>query len=170
MRPARRFSAGLVAGLLAASATAGLLVGFGLRTGTADTLFALGGRQLVGLPVRDGVAVTLGVLRHLLAFLALGFLAAAVAGSPRMRARTRALLLLLLVALVWAARHLLPTVLLPLAVEMPWQPALLYHLVTFVTLHLGIRLAFGVRARREPGGTITSLGAYSTQGDDRSHV
>lgn len=160
VRPASVFRLGILAGLLAGSAAAGVLVGFGARDGVAGSLIALGGRQVIGLPAPDAIAIAVGLLRHLLAFLVLGVLAALVAGSRRLGPLDRLLRIAAVVAIAWGAKRVLPDVLLPLAVELPWGPAILYHLVTLVALHLGIRLAFGVDARRGDDGTSPPPRAY----------
>jgi hypothetical protein len=63
-----RLRAGLRTGLVAASATFGALIGFGVREGSAYGMFADAGQQLlarVGVgPASIGIAVALGVLLH----------------------------------------------------------------------------------------------------------
>ncbi|MBI4737456.1 MAG: hypothetical protein HY766_15585, partial [candidate division NC10 bacterium] len=67
---ADRIRNGVSIGLIGAAATAGGLVGLGLRHGGATRPFEMGGRALLGAwrlatPV-EGVAISVGVVAHLL--------------------------------------------------------------------------------------------------------
>jgi hypothetical protein len=67
---AERVRNGLSIGLIGAAATAGALVGLGLRHDGATLPFEMGGRSLVNAwrlaPPTDGVAIVLGVVSHLM--------------------------------------------------------------------------------------------------------
>ena len=67
---ANRIRHGISIGLIGAAATAGALIGLGLRHGAATLPFEMGGRALLGswrlATTVEGVAVSLGVMSHLL--------------------------------------------------------------------------------------------------------
>ncbi len=84
---ADRIRNGITIGLIGAAATAGALVGLGLRHGAATLPFELGGRALLGAwrmaaPV-DGVAVSLGVASHLMRMMLWGVCFSVVATQLR---------------------------------------------------------------------------------------
>ena len=78
----------LVVGTIAASATAGALVGFGLRQGTPLRPFNAVARLLLGARADgvwgfDPVVTLIGVLLHVTVILAWGFLCVGIAGARR---------------------------------------------------------------------------------------
>jgi len=78
----------LVVGTIAASATAGALVGFGLRQGTPLRPFNAVARLLLGARADgvwgfDPIVTLIGVLLHVTVILAWGFLCVGLAGARR---------------------------------------------------------------------------------------
>lgn len=153
MTPRSPFDAGLRAGLVAASATAGALLAFGLRLGTPLRPFNAIARLVLGRSA-DGVwgwvpAITVpGLLVHIalgvVCGLALALLAPARARLPRLVA---------IATLIAGAAHLLDAVLLPrvagpgLAALLAPAQLVLFYLVLIGGLVAGIRLAFSSGAR-----------------------
>jgi hypothetical protein len=109
-RPPRPRGAARLAGLLAAAATAGALVAFGLRDdGNVFALFTAAGRLLLGIAPTEGVLATtlacvVGVVAHLAVCLLWGALFALLAA--RRRSWHLALTAALLAAAVYSASTL----------------------------------------------------------------
>ena len=151
--PARaRLRAGVLAGLVAASATAGALLAFGARQGDAWRTFVVLGRLVLGGPPvgdeRTRTAVGLvGLLLHLLALVAWGALFGLLAAG------TRGLRLFAAAALVTLVAYATNTAL-ALAVLRPGNditaltpqkaPLLALYVLVAVGLWCGMRVAFSV--------------------------
>jgi hypothetical protein len=129
-------------GLVSGAATAGVLIGFGLRHGTALQPFTGAGRILLTTGtgrVPEAMLAFLGAASHFAMAAAIGWVAVAV--SRRMPHRAP-IIALLVAAAVWiAAEWILPTALRALTADLSRLQQLIYFSVLAVTLWGGIRLA-----------------------------
>ena len=132
---------GLRVGLVSAAATAGVLVGLGLRHDAATTAFFLAGRSLLassaGLIPPSLVAVTLGVVVHLAWMVLWGVCFTYVA------ARLRGLALYVAAALFAALIGILGATFLPGALGAGALAALSQAQTVFFLAVLGLSLALG---------------------------
>lgn len=140
-----RLRTGIRVGLLAAAATAGVLVGLGLRHGSALTPFLLYGRWLIASFSRaialPWFAIVIGSIAHCLWMLVWGVCFTIVAGP--LRARPLAIASVLYsVVFVFGAIRLFPEVLgaIPLA-SLTLSQSLLLALVLALALFFGTRIA-----------------------------
>jgi hypothetical protein len=137
---------GLGAAAVAAAATGGALVGFGLREGGALDAFTGAGRRMLGIAATEGGTATArallaGVTAHLFVCLLWGLLFAAL--STRRRPWHAALTALLLAGAVYSAADLwLPAVLrLGYGLYATRPQHVLLHLLLAGGLWVGTRLA-----------------------------
>ena len=146
-------------GALAAAATLGALVGFGVRAGGAAQLLSAGGLALRGLPDvvspdrGIGIATIAGTLQH--AAVVLAWSAAFVAIAARWRVARGVVAAVLFAAVAWAVDGRLPTALRVAAgVPDPAQRVVLFALLAGA-LGIGTRLAFprGASPATESTGT-----------------
>jgi hypothetical protein len=140
----------VLAGVVAAMATAGALVGFGLRDGAVGRSFVVAGGAILsrfGIPVipNQGAAVMLGVLLHFAWIVALGVCFAVVARTLRGAA-------LILAAVVFAgAVYLLADRVIPSLVHATLTALFSTARVVFVHVVLALGLAAGMRLARQEG-------------------
>jgi hypothetical protein len=136
---------GVSAGLLAAAATAGALVGFGVREAAPARFLSAAGQPLRGVPSfvtpdrAFGVTAALGVVQHVVVVFAWALLFAAVAG--RLRWPMRLLVGAAFAVIVYFVDAALPDVLrIAAGAVSPWQRAALVTLLAVAAV-AGIRLA-----------------------------
>lgn len=136
---------GLPAGLLGAAATAGALVGFGLREGTPGRFLASAGQPLLGVPSfvtpdrAFGPTAWLGVAQHVVVVLGWAMLFAAIAGRWRGGARWAAGVIVGVV--VFVADGALPDALRIAGGALTGAQRAVVVFVLALTLVLGMRLA-----------------------------
>jgi hypothetical protein len=141
-----RITVGLWAGLVSAAATAGVLVGLGLRHDAATTAFFLAGRSLVassaGMIAPTPVAVVLGIVIHVAWMVLWGVCFTIVA------ARLRGAALFLAAALFAALIGTLSATFLPGALGAGAVAALTRAQTLFFLSLLGLSLAAGTLIAR----------------------
>jgi hypothetical protein len=142
--PGSRFRAGLRVGLVVAAATAGVLVGLGLRHGTALTPFQLYGRALLaswtGAIAPAWVSVVVGLVAHGFWMLLWGVCFTAVAAP--LRARPAALAAVLVGVIAILAAWLFPSALGAVALASLSSPqTFLFVLLLTLSLLAGTRFA-----------------------------
>jgi hypothetical protein len=135
----------VAAGVMAAAATAGVLVGFGVREGAPGGAFTSAGRLLLGVGATQGgraqlAALVCGALAHVAASLAWGVLFGLVAA--RLRGVALFAAALVFAAAVYGVRDHAPALLRVGYGARALPPHLvLLHAVLSVGLAVGIRLA-----------------------------
>jgi hypothetical protein len=131
--------------VLGAAASAGALVGFGVRRGGPGTLLSAAGDRLLGVPAfvapdrTLGVSALLGVAHHLVAAVAWGLVFAALAG--RLRGARLAGVALLVAALAVSADRVLPAAFCLAAGVASAPQRVLLAIVLAAALATGMRLA-----------------------------
>ena len=140
----QRVRPGLHVGLIAASATAGVVVAYGWRTRGALRPFAEVGRFLLSRASATGPSTVagptlLGVLFHTLVIVAWGMLFATVAS--RLRGLMLVIASILCAAAAFGVHSMLPALLRPGYDAMAIQPQLAVHVMLALALAIGMRLA-----------------------------
>lgn len=143
--PQSRLVVGLRVGLITGAATIGVLIGLGLRHGSALAPFQLYGRMtsaaLTGFVPSPTVAVVVGLAGHLYWMVVLGTGFALVARSPRLVPLTIAALLCSAIA-GWLAMRMLPSLLGAAAVaSLTTGQLLFFQAVLALALVAGMRIA-----------------------------
>ena len=140
-----RVRAGLTAGAIAAAATAGAVVGFGMTQGAPAEAFTSAGRLLLGVAPTEGGgrqlgAFAVGVLLHVGGALAWGLAFALIAG--RLRGVRLLAAALLFAAAVYLVRERAPALLRIGHGARAFPPqVVVLHVVLALALAAGIRLA-----------------------------
>jgi hypothetical protein len=136
--PRSRLSSGIRTGVIAAAITAGAVVGFGLRHGTALEPFVFAGQSVLN-GAAPGMAAIVGALLHLVWMMVWGVCFSVVAAPLRGIGQVIAAVVFALVV------GLLTTAVLPAAAPLTGPLALSRVQIVFVDLLLAAGLVVGMR-------------------------